>query len=415
MTAAGDFAPGAEVMARLAALGRYSEDSDCLTRRYLSNAHKGAAVQILDWMVAAGMSARLDPVGNAVGRYEAANPGAPALLIGSHIDTVRDAGLYDGNLGVVAAIACVEGLHRSGRRLPFALEVIAFGDEEGGRFPTALTGSRTVAGRLAEDVLDLCDEAGTSLRQALVEFGCDPSTASATGRRGDEVLAFVELHIEQGPVLEAENLALGVVTAINGATRCSVEVEGFAGHAGTVPMALRRDALAGAAEMIAAVERRGSSEPELVATVGRIEALPGAVNIVPGKVRFTLDVRAPEDTRRTAAFKAIEADLGEIAQRRGLGLSMEPSHEAPAAACAPWLIDQFEAALERGGHPPFRLPSGAGHDAMSFFCLCPIGMLFLRCAGGISHHPAESVTTEDVEAGVQVLLDFILHFEPEKP
>lgn len=415
MTAAGDFAPGAEVMARLAALARSSEDPHCLTRRYLSEAHKGAAAQVLEWMAAAGMSAHLDAVGNVVGRYEAAQPGAPSLLIGSHIDTVRDAGLYDGNLGVIAAIACVQELNRAGRRLPFALEVIAFGDEEGGRFPTALTGSRAVAGRLAEGVLDLCDGAGTSLRQALVAFGCDPSTAYETGRRADEVLAFVELHIEQGPVLEAEDLALGVVTAINGATRCNVEVEGFAGHAGTVPMTLRRDALAGAAEMIAAVERRGGAEPELVATVGRIEAQPGAVNVVPGKVRFTLDVRAPEDTQRSAAFEAIETDLRAIAERRGLGFSLERSHEAPAAACAPGLMDQFGAALERGGHRPFRLPSGAGHDAMSFSGLCPIGMLFLRCAGGISHHPAESVTTEDVDAGVRVLLDFILNFEPDRP
>ena len=405
---------GTAVMDRLAALAGFSEDPNKLTRRYLSAEHKQAAGQVKAWMEEAGMTATLDAVGNVVGRYEARRPGAPALLIGSHIDTVVDAGWYDGNLGVVAAIACVGELARQGRRLPFAVEVIAFGDEEGSRFPATLTCSGAVAGRFDPNSLESRDEAGVSVGEALVDFGCDPAAAAAIGRAPGDVHGYVELHIEQGPVLEAEDLPVGVVTAINGASRLAVRVTGMAGHAGTVPMALRRDALVGAAEMIAAVEEVGRGGGDgLVATVGRIEALPGTVNVVPGEAHFTLDVRAPDDDVRRTAVAAIQSRFGDIAARRGLELSVERTHEAVATGCAPWIMDQFDAAVARQGIRLLRLPSGDGHDAMAFNGFCPSGMLFVRCAGGISHNPAESITVEDADVGTRVLLDFVERFEPD--
>ncbi|MBX6320207.1 MAG: allantoate amidohydrolase [Rhodospirillaceae bacterium] len=403
---------GARVLDHLAALAAFTDEPGRLTRRYLSPAHRAAAEQVRAWMEEAGMAAAIDAVGNVVGRYAAAAGGSGTLLMGSHIDTVRDAGRYDGNLGVVGAIACVEALHRRGRRLPFALEVVAFGDEEGNRFPTTLSGSRAVAGRFDPAWLVLRDEAGVSLEEALRRFGGDPAAATRLGRDPAEVLAYVELHIEQGPVLEAEGLPVGTVTAINGQSRYVVTVSGMAGHAGTVPMGLRRDALAGAAEMIAAVESVARAGAGLVATVGRVEALPGAVNVVPGEARFTLDVRAPDDAQRLAATAEIRARLEDIAVRRGLRLGVERTSDAPATACDPGLMDQLDAAIARHGMRPFRLPSGAGHDGMAFAGLWPIGMLFMRCAGGIRHPPAASVPAEDTEIALRVLLDFIENFRP---
>ena len=403
---------GETVMRRLAALARFSETPDNLTRRYLTAAHKGAASQVKAWMQEAGMTARLDAVGNVVGRYESQQPGAPALLIGSHIDTVADAGPFDGNLGVVAAIACVGALAAHGRRLPFAIEVLAFGDEEGSRFPATLTGSSAVAGRFDPACLESRDEAGVSLGEALLAFGGDPAAAAAVGRAPGDVHAYVELHIEQGPVLEAEGLPVGTVTAISGANRFAIRLAGMAGHAGTVPMSLRRDALAGAAEMVVAAEEIGGGGHGLVATVGRIEALPGSVNVVPGEVMFTLDVRAPDDAVRRRAASDILARFRDIAERRGLELTVEETHDAAAATCTPWIMTQLDAAVAKQGLRPLRLPSGAGHDAMAFSGVCPLGMLFQRCTGGVSHNPAETVTVEDTDIAIRVLLAFIEGFQP---
>ncbi len=404
---------GAAVMARLEALAGHTDEPDKLTRLYLSPAHKTAAAQVMIWMEQAGMTTRIDAVANVVGRYEGTRPGLPALLLGSHIDTVRDAGKYDGNLGVLAAIACVETLHTEGVRLPFAIEVLAFGDEEGVRFPTTLIGSRAVAGTLDPQALEARDADGVSVGEALAAFGCNPAElpAAAPGRAG--ILGYIELHIEQGPVLEAEDLPVGIVTAINGASRAEVQVCGEAGHAGTVPMPLRHDALAGAAEMVLAIERIGGATPDLVATVGRLDALPGAVNVIPGEVRFTIDLRAPDDTVRRRAVAAIQGELDAVAGRRGLRLEVRPTHDAGAATCDPRLIEQLEAAVVRCGIRPLRLPSGAGHDAMALAASYPIGMLFVRCEGGISHNPAEAVTAGDVDAAVRVLLELLRTFEPK--
>jgi len=400
---------GPALMARLHELARFSDEPDRLTRLYLSPAHRRAMGQVAAWMTEAGMAVRIDAVGNVVGRYEASQPDAPAVLIGSHIDTVIDAGKYDGALGVLAGIAAVDALRRAGERLPVAIEVIAFGDEEGVRFPTTLTGSRTIAGTLAPGVLEARDADGVSLREALAAAGCNGDAFAGCARRPEDTLAYLEVHIEQGPVLEAENLPVGVVTAINGASRWRVEVTGEAGHAGTVPMALRRDALAAAAEMVLAVEREGRAMEDLVATVGQIEARPGAVNVVPGEVRFTLDLRAPSDAVRKAAGAVLDETFAAIAERRGVTLAIERFQDAAAVSCDPALIEQLTAAIERAGVAPRLLPSGAGHDAMALAALCPIAMLFVRCARGISHNPAEAISAADADLAVRVLLDFLRH------
>ncbi len=407
--------PGERVMQRLDELATCSDVAGELTRLYLSPAHKAAVAKVGGWMAEAGMAVHLDAAGNVVGRYEAAPPGAATLLLGSHIDTVRNGGKYDGNLGVVAAIEAVAELHRAGQRRPFAVEVLAFGDEEGVRFPRTLNGSRAVAGTFDPAALDARDDQGTTLRDALIAFGADPARIPACARRRENVLGYVELHIEQGPVLEAEDLPLGVVTAINGATRAGFTVTGQAGHAGTVPMALRRDALAGAAEIVLGIERRCAGEADLVGTVGRIEALPGAVNVIPGETRFTIDVRAPRDAQRRDAFGDILAASEAIATRRRLTVVHTITYDEPAAVCDAALIEALEAALAAVGVRPRRLPSGAGHDALAMAALCPIGMLFLRCRGGVSHHPAESVTAQDVDIAVRALVTFLRQYRGPSP
>lgn len=403
---------GPVLMERLDALAQFTDEPGVLTRLYLSPAHKAAALQVERWMTMAGMSARIDAVGNVVGRYEGVAPGMPALLIGSHVDTVRNAGKYDGNLGVLAAIAAVAELDRLGERRPFAVEVLAFGDEEGVRFPVTLSGSRAIAGILEPHALDAEDGGGVTVREALQGFGCDPSDIAGVRRRKQAVLGYVELHIEQGPVLEAEGLPVGIVTAINGASRYAVEVTGEAGHAGTVPMALRKDALVAAAEMVIAVERRCAMLPDLVGTVGTLEVVQGAVNVVPGAVRFTIDIRAPADATRSEAIADLEREFEAIAGRRRVRMSLSRTYDAPAVTCAPWLMDHLEAAVVRLGIRPRRLPSGAGHDGLAVAALCPVGMLFIRCGAGISHHPAEAITAEDADVAVRVLIDFLRHLAP---
>ena len=403
---------GATVMARLHELARCSSEPGRLTRLYLTPAHAAAARKVQGWMEAAGMTVRIDAVANVVGRYEGERPGLPALLLGSHIDTVRDAGHYDGNLGVVAAIEAVAALHAAGERLPFAIEVVAFGDEEGVRFPSQLSGSRGIAGTFVASSLDAVDAEGVHLEAALRAFGCDPAAIPAAARRRAEVLGYVELHIEQGPVLEEQQLPVGIVTAINGASRFRIEVLGHAGHAGTVPMGLRKDALTAAAEMILAVERRatGGLEDGLVATVGAVEAEPGAPNVIPGRTRFTLDIRAPADADRHRAIVDILGAFRTLAGRRQVRVKVEKFYDEPAVACDPRLIAQLEAAVARAGIRPHRLASGAGHDGLAIAALCPIGMLFVRCKGGISHNPSESITTRDADAATRVLLDFLRQY-----
>jgi allantoate deiminase len=403
----GDLSLGRRLMDRLEALARFTDDAEGLTRLYLSPSHRRAADMLSGWMREAGMDVRTDAVGTLIGRYEGATPGAPALLVGSHIDTVRRAGKYDGSLGVLAALMAVEAVAKGGDRPPFAIEVVAFGDEEGIRFPSTLRGSRALAGTLDVAALDERDAKGMSVREALVVFGADPSRLAEAAMPRRSALGFIEVHIEQGPVLERAGRPLGVVTAINGAQRLSVTVQGIAGHAGTSPMAMRRDSLVAAAEMILAVERIAKETGDVVATVGVIEALPGAVNVIPGETRFTVDVRAPVDGARDAVVDEIESAAEGIAARRGLDVRIATTHRAPAMTCDGKLIAALGASVRAVGHEPVHLPSGAGHDAMAMAALCPVAMLFVRCAGGISHHPAEAITLEDADAAMRVLIHFL--------
>jgi allantoate deiminase len=397
------------MMARLKAFDAFTDEPGKLTRLYLSPSYRAACDQFAQWATAAGMSARIDAAGNVRARYEGKTADAPALMIGSHIDTVRDAGSFDGNLGALAALGVVEQLHEKGVRLDHAIEVVAIGDEEGVRFSTAMTGSRALAGQLSATAMEAKDKQGVTLAEALKAFGGDPEGAYAARARG--VAAFVELHIEQGPVLEAKGLALGVVSAINGATRLLATVNGMAGHAGCVPMNLRRDAVTAAAEMILAVEARAKAEEDLVATVGRLEVEPGAVNVIPGLARFSLDVRSPRDEWRRKAVSDIHAAVTAIAARRNVEAAFAPVHEAAAYVCDPKIVAGFDRALAGLGLPAFHLPSGAGHDAMVMGALAPAGMLFVRCAGGISHNPAESITAEDGELALAALTRFAVGFE----
>ncbi|MBV9656298.1 MAG: allantoate amidohydrolase [Acetobacteraceae bacterium] len=406
-------AAGRRVMARLDELAIFSERPDMLTRLFLSPEHRRAADQVQTWMREAGMRAALDPAGNVAGRYEGHTEGLPALLLGSHIDTVRNAGKYDGNLGVVAAIEAVAALHHDGVHLPFAIEVIGFGDEEGVRFPVTLTGSKAVAGTFDPAALDAVDADGITMRDALIRFGCDPAAIAGVARPRDKVLGYFEVHIEQGPVLEAENLPVGVVTAINGASRVTVAVTGQAGHAGTVPMDLRRDALCAAAEMIIEAEHVGRETKELVVTVGKLNVEPGATNVIPSGTNFTLDIRSPSDLVRRDAIARMSDRFSEVASRRRVGLTITPTYAERAMTCDPAFMMLASEAVARAGYRRLLLPSGAGHDGLAIAALCPIGMLFVRCAGGISHNPAEAITAADASVAVDVLIDFLRHFDPE--
>ena len=404
---------GEEIVGRINRLAEISEAPDNLTRIFLTPELRAAADLIMTWMREAGMSAHLDAIGNVCGRYEGERLGLPCLMLGSHYDTVRDAGRWDGPLGVLTAISCVADLNKRGRRFPFAIEVVGFADEEGVRFASTLLGSRAVAGTFNERVLASKDSAGVSMREALVQFGLDPDDIGAAARTRGQLLAYVELHIEQGPVLEARGLPVGVVSAIAGATRLAARLTGMAGHAGTVPMALRQDALAGAAECISAIEQLcRADEGGLVGTVGYLHAMPGATNVIPGQAHFTIDMRAPTDTHRNRAVTEMVRQIEAIAKRRKLELQLDVTHENRTVPCAPWLKTQMAEAVAAEGYPVFELASGAGHDGMAMVDIADVAMVFVRCRGGISHHPDEHVEVADADAGARVLLRLIENFRP---
>jgi len=403
-----DIGARAKTRCDLLGLAPYSEAEGQLTRRFLTPAHEAALTALSGWMLEAGMSVRRDAAANLIGRYEGEFPDAKALIIGSHIDSVRNGGRYDGPLGITLGIDVVEALSRAGRRLPFAIEVTAFGDEEGSRFPASMSCSRAIAGTLDASALDMKDADGVSVAEALTAFGGDPAGIASAARKPQDVLAFLEAHIEQGPVLEAEGLALGVVTAIAAQKRLMVRIEGTAGHAGTTPMNLREDPGPAAAEAILALERicRAGTNG-LVGTVGRITALPGAFNVIPGAIEFSMDIRAETSATRDEAVMTIGAEIHAIAAKRGLSASVTLMQALAESPCDPSLMGLLDEALADLSLPPRRLPSGAGHDAMVMADLCPVAMLFIRCEGGISHNPAEAVTEADCALAAQAMLLFI--------
>ena len=404
---------GHELMRQADALAQFTEDSPRLTRRYLTPEHRAAGDYLIERMRDAGMTAHFDALGNVVGRYEAADRNAPAVMTGSHLDSVRNAGKYDGLFGIITAIACVKDLHARGKRLPYALEVVGFGDEEGLRFGMTLIGSNAMAGAFEAAWLDKTDDAGVTMRAALSEFGGDPSGWRDLDRRGKNVVAYVESHIEQGPVLLNEGLPVGVVTAIAGVSRLRVNVIGLAGHAGTVPMGARRDALAAASEIVLEVERYCSKHPGLVGTVGKLAVLPGAINVIPQNVELTVDVRSGDNALRRSANAALRSSFNDIARRRNVEVETTSFFEADAAPCDAALQSSLADAIRAHGVLLRALPSGAGHDAMVFPPVCPMAMLFVRCGNnGISHHPDETMTAEDAEIATSVLLHFFEHFDP---
>lgn len=402
---------GTRIMAWADSLAVHTEQPGLLTRTYLTDAHHGAAGQLTEWMEAAGMTVRRDAAGNVIGRYEGTEANAPALLTGSHFDTVRDAGRFDGNLGVILPIACVAEWNRQGKRFPFALEVVGFAEEEGVRFKATLLGSRAIAGTFDTKVLDNLDDSGKTMREVMRAAGFEPDQLPAARHDRSQVLAFVEVHIEQGPVLLNEGLPVGVVTAISGATRFIVELEGLAGHAGTVPMDMRRDAAMAGAEIGLFIEKRCSGKPGLVGTVGQFNVPNGATNVVPGRATFSIDIRAGIDTEREAAVNDVLAEIERICARRNVRAQIRRTHEAASVPCASWLQSQWAAAVERQGVPVRHLPSGAGHDAMAIAAIADVAMLFVRCGnGGISHHPTETMTAEDAQVAARVFADFVEHF-----
>lgn len=401
---------GARAVARCDALGiaPYSDMEGGLYRGYLTPAYDAAQDALAAWMTDAGMTVKQDAAANLVGRYDGTLPGAPVLMIGSHLDSVRDGGRYDGPLGIMLGVELVDTLHCAGARLPFPIEVIAFGDEEGSRFPAAMFTSRAVAGTLDPAMLDVADAQGVTLAQAYSPRHGDIARYIEAARQRGSVLAYLEAHIEQGPALEADGLALATVTGIAAQLRLSVTVMGMAGHAGTTSMLLRRDALAGAAEMMLAIETIARDDAsDLVATVGKIMAAPGAANVIPGHVIFTVDIRSGDGARRDRAAEVIIDRIADIADARALDFSIERIHDLPASPCDPRLMEMMDAAIAAEGLPPRRLVSGAGHDAMVMAALCPTAMLFIRCRGGISHNPAEHVEPGDANAALRVMVQFV--------
>ncbi|MCC2603979.1 allantoate amidohydrolase [Planctobacterium marinum] len=406
-----DFSGYAEqVFNRCDALALHSQSYEGMDRRYLTPEHSMANLQVAQWMTAAGMETWVDQAGNQWGRYKSATPDAKSFVMGSHIDTVPNGGIYDGILGIVLPISLIQYLSDNKVKLPYHLEIVAFGDEEGTRFGTTLLGSRAITGLWQQQWAGLVDAQGISIEEALSNFGCEFSQIQDASRLKDKLLGFLETHIEQGPVLEAEDLPVGTVSGIAGAKRFKLNIKGHAGHAGTVPMTMRADALVAAAEMIQVVEEV-ATELGVVATVGKIANYPNAVNVIPGDVEFTLDIRSEIDSRRDTVLEILQQVLGQVAEKRKVTLDWKMTHSANAVACDPKLQHLVSNSISAAGYRQFTLPSGAGHDAMAIADICPVGMLFVRCEKGISHHPAESVMVDDIEAALKVLNNFVRFYQ----
>ena len=397
----------AQVMQRIDALAMISDEPGRLTRTYGSPAMRRANDLVAGWMRDAGMTIEVDPIGNLIGRYAGDPTATKTFLLGSHLDTVRDAGKFDGVLGVLVALACIQHLHETGRRLPFALDLAGFADEEGARFQSTYLGSRVLAGTFDHGDLKRTDASGLTLREAILRFGGDPEALHGARLTPEQMLGYAEVHIEQGPVLQEMDLPVGVVTAIAGQTRIAAAFDGRAAHAGTTPMASRRDALLAAGRLARDVETIVARQPGLLATVGQIEVPSGASNVVPGRARLTLDVRHAEDDARKAACELIETTAHYVASHRRVGLEWNIVQSEPAVRSAAELTGLLKKAAAKHAREVLELPSGAGHDAAALAAIMPMAMLFVRCKDGISHHPDESVAEDDVLVATRVLGRFL--------
>ncbi|BAT59142.1 N-carbamoyl-L-amino acid hydrolase [Variibacter gotjawalensis] len=401
---------GERILALADEIARHSEAGDNLTCTYLTPAHHAAASLLLHWMRQAGLKAEIDATANVVGRLPSVMPGAKTLIIGSHYDTVRNAGKYDGRLGILTGLVVLEHLIRVGAELPFNVELIAFSEEEGVRFATPFIGSHAIVGKFDTAILERTDRAGLHLFEVMMEAGLDLKKIPSLARDPASLLGYLEVHIEQGPVLLREDLPVGIVSAIAGARRQVLTVTGQTGHAGTVPMLGRHDAAAAAAEIVLFVEQRCSRGDTLVGTVGQLNVPQGAINTIPGRCELSLDIRAGDNATRDSAIDDITAECAAIAARRGVTIESREVMNSAAAPCAPRLQLVFADAVKRAGYRAHTLLSGAGHDAMVFNGVCDIGMLFVRCGnGGISHSPLETVAASDADAGARVLLDALMH------
>lgn len=401
---------GDEIIAMCERLAWLSEQGGALTCTCMTPVHQATAGLLRDWMLEAGLDAHIDAIGNVVGRWPGLHRDARTLITGSHYDTVINGGHYDGRLGIVLPIVAVRRLRQTGTRLPFDIEIVAFSDEEGVRFKSTFLGSSALAGHFDPMLLARRDSEGVSLAEALQQAGHDAATIPQLARDPARVAAFVEVHIEQGPVLLDEGRPLGVVTAINGAERHLLSITGLAGHAGTVPMNLRRDAAAAAAEVVLAVERIAGRHDGVVATVGTLTVPNGAVNVIPGRCELSIDLRAPDDAQRAAAAAELFAFIEALAQRRGVVIDCRKVHDVAATPCDPALQQALAAAIGRTADqaPVRHLPSGAGHDAMMMARIAPVAMLFVRCGnGGISHHPEETMTADDAQLAAAAFIDFL--------
>lgn len=405
---------GPRIMALADYLAQWSEQPDALTVTYFSEAHRKVAAELGTLLQAAGMEVRTDPLGNVVGRYAAARPDAKTLLLGSHYDTVRNGGKYDGRLGILVPLALIEHLNRTQQRLPFNIELLCFSEEEGVRFPIGYLGSQVIAGKFNPKNLDATDDDGIPLRKVLADAGVDVHSIASLARAPGDLIGYVELHIEQGPSLLNANVPVAVVTGIAGAVRHRVTVQGEAGHAGTVAMQFRHDAGAAAAEMILEIEKRCAGTPSLVGTVGQLSVPNGAMNVIPGRCEFSTDIRASTNEVRDAAVMDVLIAFNEVARRRGVKVEAEEVLRMSAIPLSPYFQERLAAAAERLGVSPLLLPSGAGHDAAMMSSLTESAMLFVRCGnGGVSHSPLEIVSEEDADFAARVLFDFLIHLAEE--
>ncbi|TWH57863.1 allantoate deiminase [Desulfitobacterium sp. LBE] len=394
---------------RLRELGKIGyRESGGVTRHAFTPEDRAAKDLVISYMREAGLIVREDAVGNLIGRREGRNPKAPVVLTGSHIDTVCDGGIYDGGLGIIGAIEVLQSFNEQGISTEHPIEVYAFNDEEGSRFSFSMFGSRGVIGDLTEKDLEIKDRNGITVDEAMRNQGYDPSRIKDAVRSPEELKAFIELHIEQGKVLECNNLSVGIVTGIVNELWMKLIVKGEAGHAGATPMNLRQDALVAAAEMIQVIEGEAKKTGSTVATVGRLNVFPGGINIIPGRVEFTLDLRDTSQEVSDQVEAAIFKDLARICQERGVQLETELLQRIPPAPCSKEFQIAAKEACEKIGLQYFCLPSGAGHDAMQMVNICPIGMIFIRSKDGISHNPAEWSSSEDCADGVNVLYHVLL-------